>query len=211
MLGWALFDDKKVSMPLIRLLRAFARCNDGAAALEFAIVSIPLFFLIIGGMEFGMISYTEVAVESALTQAGRTASIGEGGCDRVGYVVNTMTQKIQSLPNHGQANVTAEVVTATGTSPTTRKDICLIDPANPYPASCPGPYQENTGNSVYDPPSATPSSLGKGGDLVEIRVIYPWKILTPFIGQFFGANGMFVINSTIVIKNEPFDPASGCT
>lgn len=197
-------------MRRLRGIRRLKQDESGATIIEFAIVSIPLFLLIIGTIEYGLIAYTRIAVDAALTQAGRTATIGGGGCDPVGFVVAQVTQRIQALPNNAQAHVSTAVVSDPGVSPTRARDVCLVDAADPYPATClnpdgkDGPYQENTGNATYDAPAGG-NVASKAGDLTEIRVNYPWRILTPFIGAFFQPNGVFMINDTVVVKNEPFD------
>lgn len=192
-------------MKMIRQLHQLLKNEDGVAALEFAIVAIPLFFLILGATEFGLMSYAQVTVEAALAQVARTATIGataSDGCDRASVIVAEMERKLKSLPNSKLAYVSAAVVTTPGTAATspTPRDICL-DGSNPYPATCPGSFIDNNGNGIYDSP-ANECGFGSAGASVEIRVVYPWRILTPFFGLFFH-DGVSMINTTTVVRNEP--------
>jgi Flp pilus assembly protein TadG len=53
----------------------FARDDRGAAAVEFALVSIPFFALIFGIASIAMILYTDAAVHWAVERSARTASM----------------------------------------------------------------------------------------------------------------------------------------
>jgi len=60
-------------------------------------------------------------------------------------------------------------------------------------------------------PDGTPNNpqfqTGGPGDIVIVRVIYQWQILTPFLGQFFGDDGGQTkrLSSAAAFKNEPYN------
>jgi hypothetical protein len=45
--------------------------------------------------------------------------------------------------------------------------------------------------------------VGTSSDLVEIRVSYVWQVMFPLMKPFFN-NGVAVLSSSTVVKNEPF-------
>lgn len=191
-------------------LRRWMRDTAGATAIEFAVVSGVFFMLMFGIIEYGMIMLTKVAIESATQQVGRSASIGNNaaGCtDRVCSIKKIIADKTVGLVNPKSIIVTATVVSSatTGTPPT--PDMCLDNPANPFPATCPpgAPFQNNNGIPGYQSSAGlVAGSIGGGGDLVEIRVTYLWRVLFPLFRSQFGRNGVLTITSSTVVKNEPF-------
>jgi hypothetical protein len=205
----------------------------GATIVEFAIVA-PVFFLLLAGIvEYGLYTFSSVAIESAVMQAARTASLGkssdkagsgracEGTADRVGYIKCVLRDKTSSLINADTITITANLVANGGVPASVSPDICMTDPptvGGPCPKDT--PWQDVNGNNKYDPGTAmTEASMGNAGDLVEVRVYYPWKVQIPFMKSFFGCRGdqaqagckegIIMISSSTVLKNEPFDTGGG--
>jgi hypothetical protein len=198
------------SMRLWRTMKAAHRDVSGGTAIEFAIVAGIFFTLMFGIIEYGMIMLTKVAIESATVQVGRASSLGNvgAGCaagDRVCEVKRVVIEKTQGLIDPESVNVSAVVVSSATTSTPRTPDICLDNAATPYPAAC-SAWQENGGNPTsYDPPAALGgAALGNGGELVEVRVTYLWRVLFPIFRSQFGKNGVLTITSSTVVKNEPF-------
>ena len=59
-----------------RQLRRFARNNEGAAALEFALVLPPLCLILVGMFEMSMLMFTQASMEGALREAARFGMTG---------------------------------------------------------------------------------------------------------------------------------------
>ncbi|MFZ4541199.1 MAG: TadE/TadG family type IV pilus assembly protein [Rickettsiales bacterium] len=190
--------------PLIRF-----KCNrEGAAAVEFALVAGAFFILMMGVIEYGMIMFTKVAIESATMQVARTAGIGttSSGCDRVCTIKNTIATKTMGLVSPQSVIVTSRVVSGSTTATPPTPDICLLSSTNPFPATCPGAWQNNDGVVGYQQNTGvTAASIGTSGRLVEIRVTYLWRVLFPMFRSYFGTNGVYTITSSTVVKNEPFN------
>jgi Flp pilus assembly protein TadG len=184
-------------------MRKWRSDQSGATIIEFALVAPIFFLLILGIIEFGLIGFSQVAIESAVSATAREASIGKStGGDRVQYVRTHIRKKLKGLINVDELVITANTVAAGGASQ--KADICLSNPPRiGGPCNPPLTYQDENGNGVYD---ATPPavSLGNSGDLIEVRALYPWKIQLPFLNRFFGDNGIFTITSSTIVKNEPF-------
>lgn len=208
----------------------FIKNCAGATIVEFAIVA-PVFFLLLAGIvEYGLYTFSSVAIESAVMQAARTASLGRssgsaGPCtattDRVGYIQCVLRDKTSSLINADTITITANLVANGGVPASVSPDICMKSPPTVGGPCPPGtPWQDVNGNNAYD--AGTPmtvASMGNAGDLVEVRVYYPWKVQIPFMKSFFGCRGdqakagckegIIMISSSTVLKNEPFDTGGG--
>lgn len=189
------------------LLGQMRKDERGVTAIEFAVLASAFFMLMFGAIEYGVFMLTKVAVEGAVQQAGREASIkpGTAGCDRVCIVKNYINSKTGGLINKQSVVMTATVVSNNTTGTPAIPDICLDDANDPHPVPPCVKWVENNGIPQYQ--QANAGSVGVGGELVEIRVTYLWKVLFPmFQSQFTsgGQVGVATITSSTVVKNEPF-------
>ncbi len=200
---------------MLRAMKSW-RQQQGSVAIEFAIIALPFFMLLWAIIEYGLILFTQVAVESATLQVAREASIGHGQTDALGvcsreeYVRQIIRQKTAGLINAESVKVSAAPVASGGVPRTQTPDICVSNNPPTVGGLCPGGiYEDVNHNGVYD--ATVPGlALASAGQLVELRVYYPWKVQIPFFGQFFGDHGILMITSSTVLKNEPFAGA-GCS
>lgn len=193
--------------------KPFLRDTQGATIVEFAVVAPIFFLLMMAIIEFGLYMMTSVALESAVGQAGRVASLGAGSTDVATQVENTIKKKTAGLPRANSIIIEANVVNANTTGGTVKPDLCLPHGPSGAPSSgpCPVgiPFIDNNGNGTYDDSGKV--SLGQPGQLVEIRASYPWRVYFPILNQFFVAKdsqgnnvkGISMITATTVVKNEP--------
>lgn len=187
--------------------RRFLRDERGATAIEFAVISGVFLMLMMGVIEYGLYMMTQVAVESAVTQASRAGAILPGTApDRATAVQQFIRDRTAGLPRASSITMAAAVVSGS-TGGTREPDICFENGYNGNPTSpdvCPtgAPYIEINGINGYQGAGGT--TVGAGGDLVEIRVNYPWRVYFPIFNQFFGNNGVVLISAMTVVRNEPF-------
>lgn len=176
--------------------------QSGATIIEFALIAPAFFLLLLGIIEFGMIGFSQVALESAVSATAREASLGKAvSGDRVQYVRQHIRKKLKGLINVNELVISASPVISGGA---VEPDICLANPPR-VGGACPPPllWEDVNKNGVYDD-TVPVTSLGSAGDIVEVRVYYPWKIQLPFLNRFFGDNGIFMMSSSTIVKNEPF-------
>lgn len=195
----------------------FLRKNDGVTMIEFAIVA-PLFFLLVFGMvELGLIIYSRMIIQNIAIEITRTSSIGKdsdaqcnGLYSRVDYIKCLVKSKSSVLINGDKTQVQ---IVKLSDGDTVTPDICFdINPPSSEPATC-TVYQNVNGIAGYQGIKA--SELGEGGDIIEVRISYPWSILMPMVGSFFqstdnmgGNRNTFMVTASTVIRNEPFPSAS---
>ena len=67
-------------------LRGFLRARDGAAAIEFAIVAVPLILLIFGTIEMGRMFFTQQALQEVAISGARCAAVPHPSCRIDGVV-----------------------------------------------------------------------------------------------------------------------------
>ncbi|MEJ0009190.1 MAG: TadE/TadG family type IV pilus assembly protein [Alphaproteobacteria bacterium] len=205
----------------------FLRHREGATIIEFAIVAPIFFLLILGIIEFGLILFSSVAIESIVMMASRTASLGatsnaampacNGSATTADFIKCYVKQRGAGLINGGAISVVAVPYTGGAPAAPVLPDVCL-DSGTPSsaPDTC-TQYMEVNSIPHYqgqNDPLVTQSNAGTGGQLVQITAYYPWKVMIPFVSQYFGchdtqntpgcAPGVIMITSSTIVKNEPF-------
>jgi hypothetical protein len=192
-------------------LHRLLRDERGSTIVEFAVVSVVIIMIMCAIIEYGLIQMTKIAIENATQQVARSSAINTAtsGCDRVCQITALVQQNTHGIINAQNIVVTSEVITSPSEAPPPQPDVCLDDPSNPYPATCPlgapgQAYINNDGVPGYHQYNSSASNnAGGSNDLVQISVFYNWQILFPILKPFF-ANGVYPISSTTVVRNEPF-------
>lgn len=166
----------------------FARREDGAAALEFAIVAAPFIALLLATLQTALAFFAGQVLESAVNDASReilTGSAQNAGLSQAGFAT-AVCSKVQALFNCSKLMIdvqTASSFTAANTSTPT-----LTFDAN-----------GNVTNSwSYNP--------GNPGDIVVMRVMYQWPVFLGPLGLNLSneSNGNLLLMATSTFKNEPF-------
>jgi Flp pilus assembly pilin Flp len=194
-----------------RQLRRFARSNDGAAALEFALVLPPLCLILVGMFEMSMLMFTQATMEGALREAARfgmTGSVSDPAQRQKQILaiiddqtLNLLDMKTASIsfivfPSFNDVNK-REAYTEKGGDP------------NRYDAGLDSGWvahglNDDNNNGVWDDGGGV-GGVGKSAQVVEYTVQYDWHVMTPFMAPVFGNNGKVHLKASIVLRNEPWD------
>jgi Flp pilus assembly protein TadG len=172
-----------------RRLRGFAAARGGAAAVEFAIVSLPFLALLFSILELGMIFMASTTIESATVTAARQIRIGQlqGGpnnnaagfknlvCGGISWIsasdcAANLSVDVRTFPNFSAINVTPPIK-----------------------------------NNAIDQSQLT-FDAGASCQIVLVRVFYPWTLITPVLEPGLpdlGANQR-LLATTIVFRNENY-------
>ncbi len=156
------------------------KARRGATAVEMAVIAPAFFLLFIGTVEMSLVETAQQLLENA---AYNTSRLAKTGYTTLGESqVQTVSQVLVS-----------ELHSFSGFIDTTR--VTMTDTAY-------------NGFSSIGAGTGT-SGMGVPDQIVVYTVTYPWKLLTPMIGQLIGnkdANGDWIINLTarIVVRNEPY-------
>ena len=193
-----------------RQLRRFARNNDGAAALEFALVLPPLCLILVGMFEMSMLMFAQASMEGALREAARfgmTGSVSDPA-DRQDQILAIIDQNTFNMledptisfliyPSFGDVGE-AEPYTENS-----------IPPNSTYDAGIDGftSAQDINGNGVWDDDQGE-AGLGASEQIVQYTVEYDWHVITPFMAPVFGNDGKVHLKASIVLRNEPWDPST---
>jgi Flp pilus assembly protein TadG len=171
-----------------RGLRGLFARRDGAAAMEFALVIIPLSWMIFGMIEFGAMSLVQTNLDSALAAAGR--KIRTGAAQTSGTTKSQLETEICDNLN---------------------KIMTLSCPGNLF-------LDVDRYDSFANVGNGTPTSNGAmdqtqlgytpGGadEVILVRAYYQWQIFTPMFGAIFAnmQDGKRLVVSSMLFRNEPF-------
>lgn len=171
-----------------RGFRGLLARRDGAAAAEFALVVIPLFWMIFGMAEFGAMSLVQTDLDNALAAAGRKIRTGEA--QTIGMTKAQLETEVCNNLN---------------------RIMTLSCPGNLFLDV--DRYQSfaNVGNGTPTANGAMDQTQlgytpGGADEVILVRAYYQWQIFTPMFGTIFAnmADGRRLIVSSMLFRNEPF-------
>jgi hypothetical protein len=196
---------------LKRLFRRLARNEHGTYAMEFAIISLPLFTLLMSSVELGYMAYSRSKVEGALREVARLAATGS-------YTAEELDEKflasIDSIIDV-EANITRKSYQDfedVGDPEPLTSDVAPLG-GTPSTGDC---YLDINGNNAWDDDMGS-DGLGESGDVLYYGVSVRYPLLFKLSAHV--VNGGVTTEQIVanaVIKNEPFgneeveDPETKC-
>lgn len=169
----------------------------GIAAVEFALLAVPLLVLILGGIELGFMSFSRSRVEGTLREAARMATTGSYTGEQIDAFVES---RLHLTPN-AQIEITKKAYDDFDEVGKPEPLTSDVEPKGQYsPGDC---FIDLNGNGVWDKDAGL-DGLGSADDIIyyEVDVRYPplFALLTKALG--FG--DVICLTSNTVIRNEPF-------
>jgi Flp pilus assembly protein TadG len=181
-----------------RLAQRLARREDGAAAVEFALVAAPFLALLFAIIETSLIFFAGQTLETATADASRLIMTGQ--------------QQSKTVPP--------------GSDPVTefKKNLCYDPPPGSTDQKVVLPMfkcanlmvQVVSADSVgYSSGSTTTSGLGGPGCIVTVQVTYDWPVYVSLLNLSYTLaggkwDGKHQLKATAVFRNEPYGNSSGC-
>jgi Flp pilus assembly protein TadG len=179
------------------LLRAFWADRSGIAALEFGIVALPFFLLVLGIISVGTYFFQVSTIEAAAQQAARAIRTGQLQQSQGTYA--GLTTDAQKKAAFLQAFCTAAVTVSNCLT----KTAIIIQSSSQF-SSLTSPSCISGGNIVSN--TSTTFSPGATSSMVMVTVCYPW---TPFTGMPLAKmgglqDGSFLVQATVAFRTEPY-------
>ena len=170
-----------------RTARRLLHQQDGAAAVEFALVAAPFLALTFAIMETALVFFAGQTLETAVADAGRLIMTGQAqnqGFDQTAFK-NAVCARIYGLFNCA-SGLSLDVKTYPSFS--------NISISNPIDAN--GNFQST--NFGYQP--------GGPSDIVVVRIFYQWPVYVSLLGFNLSdlSGGKRLLAGTSVFRNEPY-------
>lgn len=169
----------------------------GIAAIDFAILAIPLFLLIMGGIEFGFMMFNRARLGGELQQAARMATTGDtdaNGAD--GEKIDAMVKADLKVTRDAEVSIDKEYYDRFDQVRNPEKK----DTAATAPPYC---WTDVNGNQTWD---MDPGRTGLGGanDIINYKVTVRYGALFPLITRMVTGNPRITLVSQASLQNEPF-------
>ncbi|MCE9523444.1 MAG: pilus assembly protein [Alphaproteobacteria bacterium] len=168
-------------------LSRFRRDKGGVTAIEFAMVSLPFFFLLFAIIDISLIFFASTTLENGLVGAARQIRTGQAqAANMTAAQFRTLVCDQISMLLGCDARLGLDVRAFTGFGN----------------VNLPAGLDNNgnlTGNLTFDP--------GTAGDVVVVRAFYTWPVMTPTVGTNFVnmSGGHRLLEASIAFRNEPFN------
>ncbi|MFS2178586.1 MULTISPECIES: TadE/TadG family type IV pilus assembly protein [Rhizobium] len=160
--------------------------RKGAAAIEFAILALPLFMMIFAIIEVSLMFFINSALDASVHKISRMVRTGEVASSKITLadfktrICNDMLFSFGCSDNLlVKVNVLSDLSSATN--------------ANPI---------DKSGNLVV----AETFDIGKGSDYILVQAFLPWRTVANFFSLSSAklSDGRYLLGSSALFRNEPF-------
>ncbi len=169
-----------------RIVQRFLKDKSGVAAIEFAILALPLFMLIFGIIEVSAMFFVDTALDASVHKNARFIKTGRAAemkmslatfkakiCGDMVYMLNCQSKLLVS------ANVITDVSTVGGMVPIDSKgNVTITESFN----------------------------IGYGSDYVLVQAFLPWPQVTKLysLSSRTLSDGSYLLGASTLFRNEPF-------
>jgi Flp pilus assembly protein TadG len=169
-----------------RVLRRFVRKNDGAAAVEFAMVAAPFLALVFAILETAIVFFAGQVLETAAADSARLIMTGQaqkGGFNQTQFKQEVCNRVFGLFDCNGGIKVDVRTYTSFSSASTSK----------PIDAS---------GNVTFTPAYQP----GSPGDIVVVRLLYEWPVYVSLLGLNLAdlSGNKRLIMATAAFRNEPY-------
>ena len=169
-----------------RSFRRLLADRNGVAAIEFALLALPLFMLIFAIIELSLMFFVNSALDASVQKISRmirTGEVASSGITQAAFKAKICNDLLLSFSCSANLLVKVDVLS----------DLSSAASANPINAS---------GNLAV----TETYNIGKGSDYVLVQAFLPWDAVVNFFT--FSSNkladGRYLLGSSALFRNEPF-------
>ncbi|MEH7912029.1 TadE family protein [Rhizobium laguerreae] len=183
-------------------IKQFCASEDGATAVEFAIIAPVLIFITFAIIETGVAFAADILLKNATYDAARTG--------RTGFISENSTQDAtvkQKIRSEAGMLMDADKLVITSLS---YKGFDVLKKPEPFIDKNGNGVRDNgenftdvNGNAVYDKDQGA-TGYGGTAQVVIYTVTYPWTFHTPLLNRLIGDDGTVELTATAVVQNEPY-------
>lgn len=177
--------------------RSLRRDNRGAAALEFALISLPLIAMILGMVDFGYRMYLGAVVEGTVHRAARLAAVGNLTGDKVDEYING---QLKTFSHYATIEITKKSYFEYSGVGKPEKITQDTNPVGSYNVGdC---FEDMNGNGIFDS-VAGKAGVGGADDIVYYKVTATFPRIVP-LTKIFGFSATETVSSGTALRNQPF-------
>jgi len=182
-------------------MRRLWRDDQGTTAIEFAFCALGLVYLMIGIIEFAMAMTVGNSLEAATNLSSRLGKTGyvdeEAQLSQEETIYSEIERRVGPMIDMGKLEITHEVYN--DFESLNNPDV-FTDTNGDGDTLDAGEWTDVDGDGFRD----GDDGIGGSGNIVVYKIMYPWQVFTPLIGQFVGNGGIIDLMAYSVVKNEPY-------
>jgi Flp pilus assembly pilin Flp len=184
--------------PIMHRLR---KDESGGTAIEFAFIGLTVIYFLVGIMEFSMTMTVGNSLEAATNLSSRLGKTGYTDTDahltQKETIYREIERRVGPLIDMDKLEISHEVYNdfKSLTSPDILKDENADGDTDD-----PGEWTDVDGDGFKD----GADGIGSSGHIVVYSISYPWKVMTPLMGEIIGDGGIIDLTAYSVVKNEPY-------
>lgn len=181
------------------LVRDFRTCASGATAVEFGLIAIPFFTLIMGTISFSLFYFTQASLSSALQDASRSMRTGQFQTATGAYSgANTLPARIAVL----KAAMCREMAPGVDCNA-----IVVLAQSNNNFGGITQPVCQTGGTLTTQTAANVTFSAGAASSVVLLTACYSWKLgpKLPFLPHGNLNDGSFLVQASVVLRVEPYN------
>ncbi|MCB1537726.1 MAG: pilus assembly protein [Rhodospirillales bacterium] len=180
----------------------FRTDESGVTAIEFALLLPVLVTIIMGSIELSMYLFVQSALEGATFSVSRLGKTGyvESGMTREETIRAAMADRLGIFFDPDRLSIISE----------SYDDFSSVGEPEPFIDANGNGVRDNgenytdiNGNGQYDMDRGV-TGPGTAGQVTVYTISYPWNLMTPYLTDSLGQDGVAEISSRFVVKNEPF-------
>jgi len=171
-------------------------CDDGATAVEFAMIGLPFFVLLFGVLELGMLFMASTTIEAATVQTARQIRTGQ----------------FQSGASHTAADFKNAICNGMSWISTADCQAHLSVDARTFASFSAIDLTSPVKNNQIDQTQLT-FTPGNACDIVLVRVFYPWTLLAPVVEPGLPNLGPHqrLLTTAVAFRNENWTNGPPCS
>lgn len=173
--------------------RSFAGRQDGAAAVEFAMVAMPFLLLTFAILETALVFFAGQTLQAAAADSSRLIMTGQAQSS--GYSASDFKNQVCARI-YGLFNCASSMT---------------VDVKNysTFGSAATGVNSTPTTNGSFDS-SKTGYTLGGPGCIQVVTLYYQWPVFVPLLDLSYLGNNSRLLQATAVFKNEPYSTSGAC-
>jgi Flp pilus assembly protein TadG len=170
-----------------RVVRRFVRTDDGAAAVEFAMVAAPFIAIIFAIFETAIVFFAGQVLEVAMADSARLIMTGQA--QKAGFNQAKFKEEVCNRI-YGLFDCTGGIMVDVRTY-TSFSSATMSKPI------------DANGNLTFTPAF----DPGKAGDIVVVRMMYEWPVYASLLGFNLAdlGSGKRLLMATAAFRNEPYE------
>lgn len=189
------------------LRRRLARDERGATAIEFALIAVPLFVIILGGSDLSHRAYVKSQLQGALSDSARRASVQDPSFASAGATLEERirnTVKAQVDPIAPKATYAIQISNFYDFSGIGNPEKLMTDNNGDgvYDAADNDCFEDLNGNAQYDL-DAGRSGVGGANDVVFYNATLTMPRLFP-MGGLLGWSDTVTLEASSAVRNQPY-------